>query len=180
MRFGKRPDVPEGPLSEEIKFGVCERRACRVLQQHRSTYRYVPKSSDDGHRLVQDMIELAVWALRLSSYRSSAERCRSKWVGRLLRREGLKVPMKQLKKSWLWLNDGSCIVSVHSKSVTFGHQASFGIGPKMTIPVDAKHSRQVQSEVFSDQSEEKAQFDGCYQCAERSTHHSRCSNLCSL
>ena len=41
------------------KFGVCERRACRVLQQHRSTYRYVPKSGDDEDRLVQDMIELA-------------------------------------------------------------------------------------------------------------------------
>ena len=41
------------------KFGVCERRACRVLQQHRSTYRYVSKSGDDEDRLVQGMIELA-------------------------------------------------------------------------------------------------------------------------
>lgn len=30
-------------------------------------------------------------------------------VGRLWRREGLKVPTKQPKKSRLWLNDGSCV-----------------------------------------------------------------------
>ena len=41
------------------KFGVCERRACRVLRQNRSTYRYVSKSSDDEDRPVQGMIELA-------------------------------------------------------------------------------------------------------------------------
>ena len=32
-----------------------------------------------------------------------------KRVARIWRREGLKVPMKQPKKGWLWLNDGSCI-----------------------------------------------------------------------
>ena len=41
------------------KFDVCERSACRVLQQHRSTYRYVSKSGDDEYRLVQGLIELA-------------------------------------------------------------------------------------------------------------------------
>lgn len=41
------------------KFGVCERRACRVLQQHRSTYRYFLKSGDGEDRPVQVMIELA-------------------------------------------------------------------------------------------------------------------------
>ena len=41
------------------KFGVCERSACRVLHQHRSTYRYVSKSGYDEDRLVQGMIELA-------------------------------------------------------------------------------------------------------------------------
>jgi len=32
-----------------------------------------------------------------------------KRLERLWRREGLKVPMKQLKKGKLWLNDGSCV-----------------------------------------------------------------------
>ena len=56
------------------KFGVSERCACRVLQQHRSTHRYVPKSSDDEDRLVQGVIELARRALRLSLYSSHSER----------------------------------------------------------------------------------------------------------
>ena len=41
------------------RFGVSECRACRVLKQHRSTHRYVPKSRDDEERLVQDMTERA-------------------------------------------------------------------------------------------------------------------------
>jgi len=41
------------------KFGVSERRTCRVLGQHRSTQRHIPKSRADEERLVADMIELA-------------------------------------------------------------------------------------------------------------------------
>ena len=71
------------------KFGVCERRACRVLQQHRSTYRYVSKSGDDEDRLVQGMIELARQHGRYG-YRRIAAMLRDtewylndKWVERL-------------------------------------------------------------------------------------------------
>ena len=39
--------------------GVSERRACRVLGQHRSTQRHVPRGRADEERLVEDMIELA-------------------------------------------------------------------------------------------------------------------------
>lgn len=41
--------------------------------------------------------------------------CREGWwvnhkrVERIWRREGLKVPKKQLKRGRLWLNDGSCV-----------------------------------------------------------------------
>jgi len=35
------------------KFAVSERRACRVLRQHRSTHRYVPKTRDDEDLLVR-------------------------------------------------------------------------------------------------------------------------------
>ena len=41
------------------QFKVSERRACRVLGQHRSTQRHVPKGHADEDRLVADMIELA-------------------------------------------------------------------------------------------------------------------------
>ena len=39
--------------------GVSERRACRVLGQHRSTQRHMPRGREDEERLVEDMIELA-------------------------------------------------------------------------------------------------------------------------
>ena len=97
------------------RFGVSERRACRVLKQHRSTHRYVPKSRDDEDRLVQDMIE---WARQYGRYgyrriaamlRDAGWQLNDKRVERLWRREGLKVPMKQPMRSRFWLNDGSCI-----------------------------------------------------------------------
>ena len=40
------------------QFKVSERRVCRVLGQHRSTQRRLPKGRDDEERLVADMIEL--------------------------------------------------------------------------------------------------------------------------
>jgi transposase InsO family protein len=40
------------------KLGVSERRACRVLGQHRSTQRHVPRGSADEDLLVADMIAL--------------------------------------------------------------------------------------------------------------------------
>ena len=41
------------------KLGISERRACRVLGQHRSTQRHIPHGREDEARLVADMIELA-------------------------------------------------------------------------------------------------------------------------
>jgi hypothetical protein len=39
--------------------GVSERRACRTLQQHRSTQREVPQGRPDEEQLTEDIIELA-------------------------------------------------------------------------------------------------------------------------
>ncbi len=94
---------------------VSERRICRVLGQHRSTQRYSPRGREDENRLVTDMIELArqygsygyrrvAVLLRDAGWQVSVGR-----VERLWKREGLKVPRKQPKKSRLWLSDGSCI-----------------------------------------------------------------------
>jgi len=97
------------------KMVVCERRACRVLGQHRSTQRRRPRGRADEDRLVADMIELARQYGRYGYRRIAALLRDAGWhvndkrVERLWNREGLKVPMKQPKKSRLWLNDGSCV-----------------------------------------------------------------------
>ncbi|WP_271952870.1 IS3 family transposase [Ruegeria faecimaris] len=97
------------------KLRVSERRACRVLKQHRSTQRKLPKGRADEKRLVADMIELARQYGRYGYRRIAALLRDAGWqvndkrVERLWRREGLKVPMKQPKKGRLWLNDGSCV-----------------------------------------------------------------------
>jgi putative transposase len=95
---------------------LSERRVCRVLGQHRSTQRRVPRGRDDEERLTADIIALARQYGRYG-YRKIAELLRStvgwvindKRVERIWRREGLKVPQKQPKKGRLWLGDGSCI-----------------------------------------------------------------------
>ena len=94
---------------------VSERRACAALGQHRSTQRKLPHGRDDESRLTADIIELARQYGRYG-YRKIAELLRragwlvnDKRVERIWRREGLKVPARQPKRSRLWLADGSCI-----------------------------------------------------------------------
>lgn len=97
------------------KFGVSERRACRVLGQHRSTQRHIPNDREDEEQLVADMIELARQFGRYGYRRIAALLRDAGWqvndkrVERLWRREGLKIPYKQPKRGRLWLNDGSCV-----------------------------------------------------------------------
>jgi hypothetical protein len=44
-------------VRSELK--VSERRVCRVLGQHRSTQRRIPRGRDDEERLTADIVELA-------------------------------------------------------------------------------------------------------------------------
>ena len=94
---------------------VSQRRACRVLGQPRSTQRRVPHVADDEPRLVKRMIELASqygrygYRLITGLLRNEGWKVNHKRIERLWRREGLKVPQKQPKRSRLWLNDGSCV-----------------------------------------------------------------------
>jgi putative transposase len=95
--------------------GISERFACRVLGQHRSTQRKVPKTTDDEAALTADIIALAIQYGRYGYRRITALLRNAGWVvnvkrvERIWRREGLKVPAKQPKRGRLWLNDGSCV-----------------------------------------------------------------------
>jgi putative transposase len=94
---------------------VSERLACQVLGQHRSTQRKDPTTPEDEAALTADIIELARQYGRYGYRRVTALlrpagwRVNHKRVERIWRREGLKVPSKQPKRSRLWLADGSCI-----------------------------------------------------------------------
>ncbi len=97
------------------KLSVSERRACKVLHQSRSTQRHNPHVPDDEAQLVADIIELAEkygrygYRMITGLLRQNGWQVNHKRVERLWRREGLKVPKKQPKRSRLWLNDGSCV-----------------------------------------------------------------------
>ena len=94
---------------------VSERRACRVLGQHRATQRYRPVLRDDEDALTQATIGFAATYGRYGYRRVAALLRADGWpvnvkrVWRIWRREGLKVPSKQPKRGRLWLNDGSCV-----------------------------------------------------------------------
>ena len=94
---------------------VSERRACRALGQHRSTQRKAPRGNEDEEQLTADLIELARQYGRYGYRKITALLREAGWlvndkrVERIWRREGLKVPQKQPKRSRLWLSDGTCI-----------------------------------------------------------------------
>jgi transposase InsO family protein len=98
------------------RFGVSERRACRVLGQQRSTQWQAPTKAPEGEgRLVARMLELVrqdprygyrrIWAL----LRREGWRVNRKRVYRLWRKEGLKVPRKQRNKRRLGSSANSCV-----------------------------------------------------------------------
>jgi putative transposase len=94
---------------------MSERRACRALQQPRSTQRYPKKENPTAAPLAQRIIALAVQYGRYGYRRITARLQREGWavnhkrVERIWRQEGLKVPPKQPKRRRLWLNEGSCV-----------------------------------------------------------------------
>ena len=97
------------------KYELSERSACRIVGQPRGTQRYVPTLKPDEDELTQNIVLLASNYGRYG-YRRVAALLNDSGivvgkdrVQRIWRREGLKVPQKQPKRSRLWLNDGSCI-----------------------------------------------------------------------
>jgi putative transposase len=102
--------------SLQERFGVSERRACRVLGQQRSTQRQQPQKAKEGEaRLGARMLERVrqhrrfgyrrLWAL----LRREGWRVNRKRVHRLWRQQGLKVPRKQRKKRRPGSSANSCV-----------------------------------------------------------------------
>ncbi len=87
------------------RFGVSERRACRLVGQHRSTQRLDPPPlSDEERRLREFLRDFAKrrprwgWRRAAKAARRAGWRVNDKRVRRLWRDEGLRVPQKKRKK----------------------------------------------------------------------------------
>jgi putative transposase len=87
-----------------------------VLEQPRTTQHRQLHQPNDESQLTHDIIALATRYGRYGYRRITALlnnehgwKVNHKRVERIWRKEGLKVPKKQSKRSRLWLNDGSCI-----------------------------------------------------------------------
>lgn len=95
--------------------GVSERRACKVLNQSRSSQRYEAKEpSSDAKSLVVRIHELVRkyprygYRMITAKLRQEGWRVNFKRIYRLWRREGLKVPRKRHKKRRLGHHGNSC------------------------------------------------------------------------
>jgi transposase InsO family protein len=97
------------------KLDVSERRACKVLGQHRFTQRYEEKKDPFDEKLRERVIYFAklygrygyrkvTGLLNMDGFDVGRDRVYTIW-----RQEGLQIPQKQPKRSRLWFNDGSCI-----------------------------------------------------------------------
>jgi transposase InsO family protein len=95
--------------------GVSERRACRVLGQHRATQRHQKVPRPDEAPLTAAIVELATrygrygYRMIAALLRQDGWTVNTKRVERIWRVEGLRVPPRQPKRGRLWLTDGSCV-----------------------------------------------------------------------
>ena len=94
---------------------MSEHRACRVLNQDRTTQRYTSKTTSFDRAVRQRVLDIATQYGRYGYRRVTELLKREGWkinhkrVARIWREEGLKVPRRQPKRRRLWLNDGSCV-----------------------------------------------------------------------
>ena len=97
------------------RFGVSERRACRVIGQARSSQRYRPRKKGDEPAIVKAMHALVRRHPRFGYRRVHALLVRGgfkinrKRVWRLWQREGFKVPQKQVKKRRLGSSENGIV-----------------------------------------------------------------------
>ena len=104
----------EAACKLQDQFAVSERRACRVLDQPRSSQRRKSEPKGDEAALAKRMLELVRRRPRFGYRRIAALLRREGWrvnpkrVYRLWRREGLKVPKKKRKRRSLGLSENAC------------------------------------------------------------------------
>lgn len=98
------------------RFGVSERRACRVVGQHRCTQRLDPPVPPDDEVALREFLRAFAkrrprwgWQRAAKELRRDGWQLNNKRVRRLWRDEGLQVPTKTRKKR---LNEGCQIVCV--------------------------------------------------------------------
>ena len=98
----------------QTKFGISERRACKAIDQPRSSQRFKAKPRTDEAPLVKRMLQLARarprsgyrtigGLLALEGWRAGLSR-----VFRLWQREGLKVPQKKRKRRRFGVSANGC------------------------------------------------------------------------
>jgi len=120
----------------QSSFSVSERRACRIVEQHRSSQRHVPGKANQDTALSQRMVEISrqnprygyrrVWAL----LRREGWAVNKKRVQRLWREADLKVPTKQHKSRRL---AGGSENGVSKKNAKYpGHVWSYGFAMDQT------------------------------------------------
>ena len=100
------------------RFGVSERRACRVVGQHRSTQRLdAPVPADDEAELRRFLRGFAKRRPRWGWRRAAKELRREGWkvnnkrVRRLWRDEGLRVPVRRRRKRKAPRTPGSVVAT---------------------------------------------------------------------
>jgi putative transposase len=89
----------------EDEFGVSQRRACRVVGQHRSTQRHPTPEPPEDEALVREELRAFAkrrprwgWRRAASHLRRQGWAVNNKRVRRLWRDEGLQVPVKRKRK----------------------------------------------------------------------------------
>ena len=98
----------------QAQFTVSERRACKALDQPRSSQRYEPQPRSDEPAVVKRMLELVRERPRFGYRRIGRLLAAEGWrvglsrVFRLWRREGLKVPQKKRKRRRLGSSANGC------------------------------------------------------------------------
>ena len=109
------PFEREAVVHVKKELGYSERRICKVIQVHRSSFRYQPVDDEFQKRLNARVISVAsefgrygyrkvTGLLNMEGWDVGFDRVYSIW-----RKEGLKVPHKQQKRARLWDQEHSCI-----------------------------------------------------------------------
>jgi len=87
------------------RFGVSQRRACKVVGQHRSTERLAPAAPPDDDLELRGWLRAFAkrrprwgWRRAAKEARREGRRVNDKRIRRLWREEGLRVPQKRRKK----------------------------------------------------------------------------------